>query len=282
MVALGPDTWRREQDPCPAIVGIALIRSGAKKRRYLMFTRLRSTWLAGGGAMLLALSLSGVVAAAALVTAIATPPTDEPLPVVVDTTQTWEDLDGNGIDDDCQDVVEANEALAAEAEAAADLNADGVISTSEAAQSGRIGGTNCNHGGYVSTVAHTEDACATETGTETGTDTGTETGTETVVDPACEAPAEETTEDTTEPVVCEAAPVAEEPVVEEPVDTAPNAHGKAVSKVAQDKDAVGGKNCNHGGAVSEVAKDKAAKDARKAAHDAAKAERGSKGHGKNK
>jgi len=80
-------------------------------------------------------------------------------------------------------------------------------------------------------------------------------------------------------VVCEAAPVAVEPVVEEPVDTAPNAHGKAVSKVAHDKDAVGGKNCNHGGAVSEAAKDHAAKDARKAAHDAAK---GSKAHGKNK
>lgn len=243
-----------------------------------MFTQLRSTWLAGGGAMLLALSLSGVVAAAALVTAIATPPTDEPLPVVVDTTLTWEDLDGNGVDDDCQDAVEADEAEAAAAEAAVDLNADGVISTSEAAQSGRIGGKNCNHGGYVSTVNHTEDACATETGTETGTEP-------VVVDPACEAPAEDTTEppeDTTEPVVCEAAPVAEEPVADEPVDTAPNAHGKAVSKVAHDKDAVGGKNCNHGGAVSEAAKDHAAKDARKAAHDAAKAERGSKGHGKNK
>ena len=56
------------------------------------------------------------------------------------------------------------------------------------------------------------------------------------------------------------------------VDTAPNAHGKAVSKVAQDKDAVGGKNCNHGGAVSEAAKkDQAAKDAAKAARDEAKA-----------
>jgi hypothetical protein len=251
-----------------------------------MFTRLRSTSLAGGGAMLLALSLSGVVAAAALVTAIATPQANEPLPVVVDTTLTFEDLDGDGIDDDCQDAVVADEAAAAAAEAAADLNADGVISTSEAAQSGRIGGTNCNHGGYVSTVAHTEDACADSAATETGTETGTET---VVADPACEEPAEDAEEpaaDAEAPVVCEAAPVAEEPVVEEPLDTAPNAHGKAVSKVAQDKDAVGGKNCNHGGAVSEVAKDRAAKDAakdaRKAAHDAAKAERGSKAHGKNK
>ena len=247
-----------------------------------MFTRLRSTGLAGGGALLLALSLSGVVAAAALVTAIATPQANEPLPVVVDTTLTFEDLNGDGIDDDCQDAVVVDEAAAAAAEAAADLNADGAISTSEAAQSGRIGGKNCNHGGYVSTVNHTEDACADPAATETGTETATET---VVVDPACEEPAEdaEAPAADAEPVVCEAAPVAEEPVADEPVDTAPNAHGKAVAKVAQDKDAVGGKNCNHGGAVSEAAKkDQAAKDAKKAAHDAAKAERGSKGHGKNK
>jgi hypothetical protein len=257
-----------------------------------MFTRLRSTGLAGGGALLLALTLSGVVAAAALVTAITTPPVDEPLPVVVDTTKTFEDLDGNGIDDDCQDAVVADEAAAAAAEVAADLNADGVISTSEAAQSGRTGGVNCNHGGYVSTVAHTEDACddpatETETGTETGTDEDAETDSQpavVVVDPACEAPTEDTVEPAKEPVVCEAAPVAEAPVADVPVDTAPNAHGKAVAKVAQDKTAVGGKNCNHGGAVSEVAKDHAAqdaaKDARKAARDAAKAERGSQAHGK--
>ncbi len=250
-----------------------------------MFTRLRSTWLAGGGALLLALSLSGVVAAAALVTAIATPQADEPLPVVVDTTLTFEDLDGDGIDDDCDDVVVADEAAAAAAEAAVDLNADGVISTSEAAQSGRIGGKNCNHGGYVSTVAHTEDACEALDATETETDTETGTDPAVVVDPACEAPAEDAeqpAEDAAkEPVVCEAPPVAVEPVADVPVDTAPNAHGKAVAKVAHDKDAVGGKNCNHGGAVSEAAKkDQAAKDAKKAAHDAAKAERGSKVHGK--
>ena len=71
---------------------------------------------------------------------------------------------------------------------------------------------------------------------------------------------------------------------EVPVDTAPNAHGKAVSKVAQDKDAVGGKNCNHGGAVSEAAqKDQAAKDAAKAAAKAEKAKNHAdkaKSHGK--
>lgn len=198
--------------------------------------------------MLLAVSLSGVVAAAALVTAITTPEV-EVVPPVVDTTLTFEDLDGDGIDDDCDDDVVADEAVAAAAEAAVDLNSDGVISTSEAAQSGRIGGKNCNHGGYVSM-------------------------------PAEEEPVEDTEDPAEEPVVCETVPVVEEPAVEEPVDTASNAHGKAVSKVAHDKDAVGGKNCNHGGAVSEAAKkDQAAKDAKKAAHDAAKAQRGSKAHG---
>jgi hypothetical protein len=73
-------------------------------------------------------------------------------------------------------------------------------------------------------------------------------------------------------------------VTEETLDTSPNAHGKAVMKVAQDKTAIGGKNCNHGGAVSEAAHDKTALDAAKAARaaeraaakaarDAAKAER---------
>ena len=217
--------------------------------------------------MLLALSLSGVVAAAALVTAITSPQVEE-VPPVVDTTLTFEDLDGDGVDDDCDDEVVADEAAAAAAEAAVDLNSDGVISTSEAAQSGRIGGKNCNHGGYVSSVAHADEAC------EVG------------VDPACEEPAEEepAEDPAEEPVVCETVPVVEEPVVEEPVDLAKNAHGKAVSKVAHDKDAVGGKNCNHGGAVSEAAKkDKAAKDEAKAAAKAEKAKNHadkSKSHGK--
>ena len=54
------------------------------------------------------------------------------------------------------------------------------------------------------------------------------------------------------PAVC---PVTEPvpPAADAPLDTAPNAHGKAVSAVAG-SDAVGGKNCNHGGAVSAAAK----------------------------
>ena len=221
-----------------------------------MFTRLRTTLLAGGSAMLLALSLSGIVAAAALVSVITAPPApavDEP--VVADTTLTFEDADGDGVDDDCDEEVVEDGATATAAVEAIDLNDDGVISTSEAAQSGWIGGKNCNHGGYVSTVAHA------------------------TAEPAEDA--EEAAEDTEETVECvtEPAPVVE-PVVAEPVVIAKNAHGKAVNLVAHDKDAVGGKNCNHGGAVSEAAKKdheakEAAKEAAKAAK-AAKAERADK------
>jgi hypothetical protein len=119
-----------------------------------MLTR-RSKWFGGAGALLLILSLTGVVAGA-------TPPDAEPT-VLVDTTATFEDLDGNGIDDDCQEgVVEADLVAAEAAEAAVDVDADGVISTTEAAHSLRIGGANCNHGGYVSWIAHQKGECTVE------------------------------------------------------------------------------------------------------------------------
>ena len=194
-----------------------------------MVTRLRSTWLAGGVAIVLVLSLSGIVAAATLVGdggGSAVLPADPPTGVT-DTTKTFEDVDGNAIDDDCQDpAAVADPVAAAAALAAADLNHDGTISVSEAAQSGWTGGINCNHGGYVSAVAKPSG------------------------DPA------ETTGDATDspPADCPAAVApAAAPAADEPVDTSPNAHGAAVSKVAQ-SDAVGGKNCNHGGAVSAAAK----------------------------
>jgi hypothetical protein len=186
-----------------------------------MISRLRSTWLAGSGALLLAVSISGVVAGATVLTAF-----QAPTPAVVDTIATFEDLDGNNVDDDCQEAVEPNPTAEASAAAAVDLNGDGTISVSEAAQSDRTGGVNCNHGGYVSGVAGADEDA-------------------------------EDSEDAEEP--------AEEPAEESaPEDLLANAHGKAVSAVAQDPAAIGGKNCNHGGAVSEVAK----KD-----HDAARAER---------
>lgn len=252
-----------------------------------MFNRLRPAGLAGSGGALLVLMLSGVVAAASVLTAVSAPIVDPTEPVVVDTTATFEDINGNGIDDDCEtDVVEVPGAADA-AFQAADLNGDGQISVSEAAQSDWTGGKNCNHGGYVSSVAHCDDAAAPA---DTAPAEGVETGAGEVVPvvdvttptdtAACDAAsAEETTDETAK--VCEApvAPAAgTETVVVAPVITelAKNAHGKKVSAVAQTKD-VGGKNCNHGGLVSETAKDHAERDAAKAAakeaRDAAKAAR---------
>ncbi|HYU48895.1 MAG TPA: hypothetical protein VEO91_03065 [Candidatus Limnocylindria bacterium] len=191
-----------------------------------MLTRLRTTWLAAGGATLLVLSLTGIVGAMTLVLVAAPqvlPTVEEP----ADTTATFEDADGNNVDDDCQDAeVAPNPSAAASAQAAVDANGDGVISTSEAAQSDRTGGTNCNHGGYVSNVARQADEDGDAPKAECSSDTPADTDTETPTESATTA------------------------------DASPNAHGKAVSKVAQDQDAVGGKNCNHGGAVSEVAKNK--------------------------
>lgn len=249
-----------------------------------MSMRTKTPGLAGAAAILLVLSLSGVVAGANLVGDSA--PSTKGL-----VNPTFEDIDGNGVDDDCQAEVVADPEAEAAAEAAVDTDGDGTISVSEAAHSDRIGGTNCNHGGYVSTVAHGADAC-TEPGVtgplppegETGTETGTETDPDATAPDAPEggdeaACAEDpTTEAAT--TTCEAptepAP-AEEPTSDETTTVVGrNGHGKAVSEVAK-SDAVGGKHCNHGGAVSEAAHaDKEARDAAKAeakaARDAAKAE----------
>lgn len=119
----------------------------------------RSSWLAGGGALLLVLALSGVVAAGATMLTDGAAPAVEPGdPEPPDTTLTFEDLDGDGIDDDCDAAVVPDPAAAAAAEAAVDADADGVVAVSEAARSNRIGGRNCNHGGYVSSVARDRDA----------------------------------------------------------------------------------------------------------------------------
>ena len=68
--------------------------------------------------MLLVLSMTGLAAAATLV--------DDTTPA---TLSTFEDLNGNGIDDDCETAVTADAAAATAAMAAVDLDADGVIST---------------------------------------------------------------------------------------------------------------------------------------------------------
>jgi hypothetical protein len=249
-----------------------------------MFKGMRSTWLAGGGALLLVLSISGFVAAATIAK-VGEDPTVDP----VTTTQGFVDVNGDGIDDTCQPAVLADPVAAAAAASAADLNGDGQISVSEAAQTAWIGGINCNHGGYVSGVAH---ACgdvvpvvpvAPVVPVVPVSAPLTAVTTSTVV--CTEDEAVDETADTTTPTVCvppvtpvaPASPVDATLAVAPVVITSPNDHGKKVSAVAHST-ATGGKNCNHGGAVSEAAhKDHAARDAAKAAkaaaRDAAKAAR---------
>ena len=204
-----------------------------------MIDRKRPSWLALGGAAILTLVLSSVVLGADPLALAGPTPESETDPLVSATIGTWEDTDGNGIDDDCQETVEADPVAAAAADAAVDADGDGTVSVTEAAHSDRVGGTNCNHGGYVSIVAQAED-----------------------VEEDAEEEAEEAADEVCVPV---AAPTFDPVALVEP-----GGFGAYVSTVAQ-SDAVGGKNCNHGGAVSEAAK--AAKEVVKAERAAAKAER---------
>jgi hypothetical protein len=236
--------------------------------------KLRSTWLAGAGAALLVLTMTGLAAAATLV--------DDTTP---STLATFEDLNGNGIDDDCETAVTADATLATAAMAAVDANADGVISTTEAAHSGWVGGKNCNHGGYVSTVAYsTTDECdeaeAPEATTDEDSSAGdsnhaameTSTGTAPVAADCSEDAPEADAADDAARAACEAALAAGTPVV-----LAPMTH----VELAQ-SDVIGGKNCNHGGAVSDANKAaKAEKEAaRLAAREARQAAHAAKTHGK--
>jgi hypothetical protein len=260
-----------------------------------MPTRLRSGWLAGAGALLLVLSMSGVVMGATVLTALPGPDTEVSDPAAdSDTTFTFEDADGNGVDDDCQAAVEPDPNAALEAEKAVDLDGDGVVSVSEAARSGRVGGKNCNHGGYVSLVARAaDDACDSGDADDGDSDDGNTGGDASTGLPeafdvadldqpaegdedaaACTEDTDEEAEESDDASACEEVPAPEPPAEFTNV-------GGWVSAVAR-SDAVGGKNCNHGGAVSKAAKEAqeardAAKDARKAeqqaAKDARKAER---------
>ena len=198
------------------------------------------------------------------------------------------DVNGNGVDDTCEtDEVVADPDAVTASDAAVDLDGDGTISVSEAAQSDRIGGPNCNHGGYVSWVAHgscpdptpTPEAPELVTGPapeDATTEATTETSTcdAAVEEPTEEAPTDEAaTEATTDTTCVEVPPPDRDPALDEQK----NGHGKWVSTVAQ-SGAIGGKNCNHGGAVSEAAKKDheaaaAARAAAKAERDAARAEK---------
>ena len=254
-----------------------------------MFTRLRTTWLAGSGALVLVLSISGAALGASLLAAGPTPTAEEetdPI-VVVDTSGTFEDVDGDSIDDDCDDAVVADPVAEASAEAAVDLDGDGELSVSEAAQSSRTGGSNCNHGGYVSQVAHDQcDGSAEEVDPaeeltdpaptdeppviiEVGLEPNDEAEDESGDAPeAADCDAEDAEEAVTDEAEVEACEEVAAPTFDPAAFAGPGGFGRYVSTVAA-SDAVGGKNCNHGGAVSEAVK--AAKDAAKAERDAARA-----------
>ena len=195
-----------------------------------MLSRLRTTVFAWTGALVLALSASGLVAAANLVGD--TPSTTDgatTAPAATDTTSGFVDLNGDGIADSCQTGVVADAAAADAALQAADTNGDGTISVEEAAHTDWVGGPNCNHGGYVSGVAGASGDSQTQDATTDQAPAPTD----------CQVPPPVTPTTTTSD--------------QAPTDTSPNAHGLAVSAVAQSA-AVGGKNCNHGGAVSEAAR----------------------------
>jgi hypothetical protein len=206
----------------------------------------RSRWLAGTAGLFLVLSMSGVAMGV-------TPPDAEP---DVDTTATYEDVDGNGIDDDCQTevAVAAPDAVTAE-QATVDTDADGVISTTEAAHSARTGGKNCNHGGYVSWIAQHKHDCVTEP---------------TEAEPTAEVPG-----DGDEPTEGETVLV-----VTTPPDAEPDADADACDEPADDADADAVKKDHKAAAAARLAAKaertlarETAKAERTAAHAAAKTER---------
>jgi hypothetical protein len=229
--------------------------------------------------MLLVLTMSGLAAAATLV--------DDTTP---STLATFEDLNGNGIDDDCETGVTAAPDAVAAAMAAVDADADGVISVTEAAHSEWVGGTNCNHGGYVSTVAQASDECdeaEAPEGTTEDADEGSEGSAPAAIEvstdtPTAAADCAADASDGTESETSDAAKAAcEAGVLVDPTVLAAMTHVEVAQSAL-----VGGKNCNHGGLVSESAKaqqaeKQAAREARQAAREAnvhGKAGKHKKGH----
>ena len=237
-------------------------------------TKLRSTWLGASGALFLVLSLSVVAAGA-------TPPDAVP-DEVVDTTATFEDIDGNGIDDDCQDVAAVADEEAAAAELlTVDVEGNGTISTTEAAHSPRIGGKNCNHGGYVSWIAHQDVTCVVEP-TEPVADVPTEEGAIELVVAEDRGQEEGTNEEVVEPEDDACADASDAMKTEKAAAAALRAALKAERTLARET-AKAERTAAHEAAKAErtAARD-ASKAERAAARAAAKAERTAAKAGKNK
>ena len=235
-----------------------------------MLRKLRSRSLAGAGAVLLVLSMTGLAAAATLV--------DDTTPA---TLSTFEDLNGNGIDDDCETAVTADAAAVTAAMAAVDTNADGVSRPPKRPTA-------------AGSAARTATTVATSVGSPTARPTsamkprparvgrgfgprrdrdGTRHGDRCGRLRRGTAEADETdAADDAARAACEAALAAGTPLVLPEMTHV---------ELAQ-SDVIGGKNCNHGGAVSDANKAaKAERDAAKlAAKEARQAAREAKTHGK--
>ena len=230
--------------------------------------------------MLLVLSMTGLAAAATLV--------DDTTPA---TLSTFEDLNGNGIDDDCETAVTADAAAVTAAMAAVDANADGVISTTEAAHSGWVGGKNCNHGGYVSWVAHNSADECDEAEAEHRRRRDGRVGRGSTMPRSRPRPARRPSRPT-----APRKPRKPKRLTRPTPPTMPLArHARQLLRPGRrsscptmthvelaQSDVIGGKNCNHGGAVSDANKAaKAERDAAKlAAKEAKQAAREAKTHGK--
>ena len=247
-----------------------------------MLNRLRSTWLAGGGAVLLILSMTGIAAASRLASDTITPVTDAAPAPISPTLLTFEDLNGDGIDDDCAVSAIAPDPIAAAAAfLAIDTNADGTISTTEAAHSDWVGGVNCNHGGYVSWVAQNMGEGSDETEETEETETSVSPTLLTFEDLNGDGIDDDCAGST---AAADAAAAAAALLA---IDT--DVDGKISTTEAAHSDWVGGRNCNHGGFVSWAAHNKAegteaAKAAKKdpAARDALKAQKTAKDSKANK
>jgi hypothetical protein len=231
-----------------------------------MLTGVRKQWAALAVGLLLVFSFTGAVGAAAIATILDPEPTtvedgtatdsdgdaDE-----ADTTASFEDEDGDGVDDDCEaDAVVADPDAADEAEKAVDTDGDGDISVPEAAHSNRTGGKNCNHGGYVSSVARgLDEACepADEAEVDPAVEDGDEAGNCDEIDTTASFEDEDgdgVDDDCEEDAVVPDPGAADE--AQKAVDT--DGDGDISVPEAAHSNRTGGKNCNHGGYVSSVAR----------------------------